>query len=103
MERKGKSPTYKQVETIQIDDKVVKKVTKVDPKDEIQIPPLIVVANKAENGFIGDILEEYHQLDHKPLHTIEEPIFISAEHGDGLPDLYEAIRQFIPEGAEKIE
>jgi len=57
---------------------------------------LIVVANKSENGFIGDILNEYHFLNHTPLHTVQEPIFISAEHGDGLPDLYEAIKQFIP-------
>ena len=27
---------------------------------------------------------------------IIEPIFISAEHGDGLPDLYHAIQQRIP-------
>jgi len=50
-----------------------------------------VVANKAENGFIGDILNDYHRMNHTPLHTIYEPIFISAEHGDGLPDLYQAI------------
>ena len=25
-----------------------------------------------------------------------EPIFISAEHGDGLPDLYKKLRAYIP-------
>ena len=28
--------------------------------------------------------------------NVIEPIFISAEHGDGLPDLYHAIHQRIP-------
>jgi len=76
----------------EINDKKISKVKKVDPKDEIEVPPLIIVANKAENGFIGDILEKYYKLDHKPKHTVEEPIFISAEHGDGLQDLYAAIK-----------
>jgi hypothetical protein len=26
-----------------------------------------------------------------------EPIFISAEHGDGLPDLFQALKKRIPE------
>jgi predicted GTPase len=26
-----------------------------------------------------------------------EPIFISAEHGDGLPDLFQAVRKRIPD------
>lgn len=68
-------------------------------KDEVEIPPFIVVANKSENGFIGDILNQFHQLKHETMHSVEEPIFISAEHGDGLPDLYKAISDFIPENA----
>lgn len=73
-----------------------------------QIPPILYVANKCEDGFEGEIIEDfYRKLPHirtsidpstgEPF----EPLFISAEHGDGLPDLFRRLRELIP--AEKGE
>ena len=69
-------------------------------KEEVKVPKIIYLANKAEDGYEGDILGDFYA---KFPHTAEqedlEPIFISAEHGDGLADLYGAITAEIP--AEK--
>ena len=52
--------------------------------------PVIVVANKAE-GKAGESgrLEAYSL-------GLGEPVSISAEHGEGLADLYEAVREALP-------
>ena len=56
------------------------------------------MANKAEDGYEGDILADFYQKFPRSLtESIDEPIFISAEHGDGLTDLYKAIKDNIPE------
>jgi GTP-binding protein len=53
--------------------------------------PAIVVANKSE-GAAGDAgALEAHALG------LGEPIAISAEHGEGLADLYDAVRAALPE------
>jgi GTP-binding protein len=56
--------------------------------------PVIVVANKTE-GRTGEAgaLEAYDL-------GLGEPVAISAEHGEGLADLYAALRVFFPEKAE---
>ena len=59
--------------------------------ENIKIPSIIYVSNKSENGREGDIMAEAWKLG------IDEPIFISAVHGDGLPDLYKAIQENIPQ------
>src|SRR5262249_44817592 len=53
--------------------------------------PTIVVANKSE-GAAGDAgaLEAFAL-------GLGEPVAISAEHGEGLADLYEAVRAALPE------
>jgi GTP-binding protein len=57
--------------------------------------PAIVVANKAEGrGAKADILES-HALG------LGEPIPVSAEHGEGLADLYDALRKALPEATAK--
>ena len=57
-------------------------------------PKIIYVANKAEDGYEGDIWSDfYHKF---PNSTEYEPIFISAEHGDGFTDLYAEIQKHIP-------
>ena len=63
-------------------------------KKDIKVPEILYLANKSENGFEGDLLSDFYQMfpnienevdgDGNPI----EPIFISAEHGDGLPDLF---------------
>lgn len=58
-----------------------------------EVPKIVYVVNKSENGYEGDIHSELWRLG------IENPIFISAEHGDGLPDLYKVIKDTIPETA----
>lgn len=62
----------------------------VDP-DEVKIPKIIYVANKSEDGREGDIMAEAWKLG------IDVPLFISAQHGDGMNDLYKAILDSIPE------
>jgi GTP-binding protein len=59
--------------------------------------PTIVVANKSE-GRAGEAgaLEAYAL-------GLGEPIVISAEHGEGLSDLYDALRETLPLATEKIE
>lgn len=64
----------------------------------VSVPKIIYAANKAEDGYEGDILADF--FDKFPLTATEDgsdPIFISAEHGDGLADLYRAIKECIPE------
>lgn len=68
----------------------------IDPTNShsIHVPEILYVANKSENGFEGDLLGDFYSMfpgaaeeldkNGKPI----EPIFISAEHGDGLPDLF---------------
>ena len=57
-------------------------------------PKIIYVANKAEDGYEGDIWSDFYLKF--PNSTEHEPIFISAEHGDGFTDLYAEIQKHIP-------
>jgi len=59
--------------------------------------PVVLVANKSE-GRHGDAgaMETYAL-------GLGEPIQISAEHGEGLSDLYDALRTLMPEQAEELE
>lgn len=61
------------------------------------MPKILYLANKAEDGYEGDLLGEFFlKFPHAALDETCEPIFISAEHGDGFTDLYAAIQQEIP-------
>src|SRR5437763_12100420 len=59
--------------------------------------PVVLVANKSE-GKQGDAgaMEAYAL-------GLGEPIQISAEHGEGLSDLYDALRALMPEPVEQEE
>jgi GTP-binding protein len=59
--------------------------------------PVILVANKSE-GSRGEVgaMEAYAL-------GLGEPIQISAEHGEGMSDLYDALRALMPEPAEEGE
>ena len=59
--------------------------------------PVVLVANKAEgkHGEIG-AMESYAL-------GLGDPIQISAEHGEGLSDLYDALRPLMPEPADEAE
>jgi GTP-binding protein len=59
--------------------------------------PVVLVANKSEgkHGEAG-AMESYAL-------GLGEPIQISAEHGEGLSDLYDALRALMPEPAEERE
>jgi GTP-binding protein len=57
--------------------------------------PAIVVANKAEGKAGASGVVEAHALG------LGEPVPISAEHGEGLADLYEALRAALPEATER--
>jgi len=63
--------------------------------DDIKVPTTLLVANKAEDGFFGEIEQQYEKLN------IGKPIFISGEHGDGLVDLFQAIEKEMPENYQK--
>jgi GTP-binding protein len=53
--------------------------------------PAIVVANKAEGKSAGAGVIEAYALG------LGEPVAISAEHGEGMADLFEALRETLPE------
>ncbi len=53
--------------------------------------PVILVVNKAEGGKAAATIAEAYGLG------LGEPVAISAEHGDGLADLYQALAPFGPE------
>src|SRR5262249_56638457 len=56
--------------------------------------PAIVVANKSEGwGAQAGVLEAYEL-------GLGEPVAISAEHGEGLADLYAALRAALPDATE---
>ena len=59
--------------------------------------PVVLVANKSEgkHGEAG-AMESYAL-------GLGEPIQISAEHGEGLSDLYDALRALMPEPVEERE
>lgn len=64
----------------------------------VKVPPILYVANKSEDGFEGDILGDFYQKFPNAATDIAlEPIFISAEHGDGFNDLYAALKSHIPD------
>ena len=58
---------------------------------------VILVANKCEGRAGQPGLAESHGLG------LGEPIPVSAEHGEGLSDLYDAIRAALPEHTEPAE
>src|SRR4051794_4183674 len=59
--------------------------------------PVIVVANKSEGRAGGVGAAEAYELG------LGDPIPVSAEHGEGLSDLYDAIRAALPEQTEPAE
>lgn len=73
----------------------------MDSNYNIKIPNIIFAANKSEDGFEGDILGDFYlnfpDFALEEQEVLQEPIFISAEHGDGLADLYTAIKNNIPQ------
>jgi len=68
----------------------------------------LYVANKSEDGFEGEILADFYRKLPQMTTAIDpmtelpyEPLFISAEHGDGLPDLFKRLRECIPPEREQ--
>src|SRR3954454_1911475 len=59
--------------------------------------PVIVVANKSEGRAGGVGAAEAYELG------LGDPIPVSAEHGEGLSDLYDAIRAALPEQTEPAD
>ena len=57
--------------------------------------PVIVVANKAESKASTSGVLESHALG------LGDPVAISAEHGEGLVDLFEALRDALPQATAK--
>jgi GTP-binding protein len=56
--------------------------------------PVVLVVNKAEGGKATNTIAEAYSLG------FGEPVGISAEHGDGLADLYQALAPFASEEEE---
>lgn len=77
---------------IKNDENFYKNLQKLKENQEIKIPPIFLIANKIENDYYpDDVYNEYHKLG------LGDPIFISAEHGDNLHELYKLIQDNIPE------
>ena len=62
------------------------------------MPEILYLANKAEDGYEGDVLTDFYSMFYQARRTDDpvEPLFISAEHGDGLTDLFAKIKELIP-------
>lgn len=52
---------------------------------------IVLLGNKAEQSFLGDITNEVYKLG------MGDPLYISAEHNEGIVDLYDKLRECIPE------
>ncbi len=59
--------------------------------------PILLVANKVEGRAGRDGALDAYELG------LGEPIALSAEHGEGTSDLYEALRAVLPEAAPQAE
>ena len=68
----------------------------LNDKKDVTIKKILLIANKCEYELDGDIYNDVYKLG------FGDPIFVSAEHGDGLQDLMKAIDNEIPE-EKKIE
>ena len=61
---------------------------------DVRVPEILYLANEAEDDFEGEIMSDFYMhfkdLAIEPLAdgSYTEPIFVSGEHGDGLPDVY---------------
>lgn len=73
------------------DEKLAEYLKKEGVKDYPNLKDIILVGNKAESSFMGDISNEVYKLD------LGDPIYISAEHNEGLVDLYDRLRESIPD------
>jgi len=58
--------------------------------------PVIVAANKAEGKAAAGAYEAFEL-------GLGEPIAISAEHAEGLADLYDALAEFVPKAGDDVE
>ncbi|MBL6454728.1 ribosome biogenesis GTPase Der [Belnapia sp. T6] len=59
--------------------------------------PVVLVANKTEGRFGGQAAFEAYELG------LGDPVAVSAEHGDGMGELHDAIREHLPERPEAEE
>jgi len=59
--------------------------------------PVVLVGNKAESGAASAGLMEAYSLG------FGEPVAISAEHGEGVVDLFDALRPFVEREEEDVE
>ena len=67
------------------------------------MPEILYLANKAEDGYEGDVLTDFYSTFYHARKTDDQvqPLFISAEHGDGLTDLFAKIKELIPPEKEQ--
>ncbi len=47
-------------------------------EDDVRVPPILLLANKTEDGFKGEVDSQFQALH------MGNPIFVSGEHGDGI-------------------
>lgn len=66
-------------------------MNKLNENNEVTVRKILLIANKCEYELDGDIYHEVYKLG------FGDPIFVSAEHGDGIQDLLQEIEKMIPE------
>eukprot|EP00826_Nyctotherus_ovalis_P036724 TRINITY_DN3281_c0_g2_i2.p1 TRINITY_DN3281_c0_g2~~TRINITY_DN3281_c0_g2_i2.p1 ORF type:complete len:587 (-),score=170.81 TRINITY_DN3281_c0_g2_i2:83-1843(-) len=89
--RMSKKKLTRKFRELERKSKQIRNLLLVENEDDVKVPTVLLVANKTEDGFKGDIEETYDQL------SLGEPILISGEHGDGIVDLFRAIKREMPE------
>jgi len=75
--------------------KQIKELLLAENEDDVKVPTVLLLANKAEDNFRGDVKEKCDELH------LGKPLFISGEHGDGLVDLFRAIQKEMPKDYKK--
>lgn len=68
---------------------------KLSEANEVMVKKIMLIANKCEYEHESDIYQDVYKLG------FGDPLFVSAEHGDGLQDLIGEIEKAIPEEKKK--
>jgi GTP-binding protein len=67
----------------QISSNFYENLKQIKDRQDIKIPRIVLVANKVEDDYVpSDVYNEYQKL------KFDEPLYISAEHGDNLVLIY---------------
>ena len=95
LQKMSKTKLNKKFKELEYKGKQIKDLLLAENEDDVKVPKLLLIANKAEDGFKGNIEKNSDTLN------IGNLIFVSGEHGDGLVNLIQAINSELPENYKR--